>query len=156
MVKVRMEQKPAFAATGVKTWISKLEDFQDFWDRCHMDGTIATLKSLCDASDGITQSSVFGVSRVEKDPQKRDFDFFIASEGEHDRHGEFLTFTIPCALWAIFQSTGDVQSALFEAEMYAFKEWLPASGYEHAFAPELEVYPENGVVEFWLPVMKGN
>jgi AraC family transcriptional regulator len=33
-------------------------------------------------------------------------------------------------------------------------EWLPNSGYEHALAPEMEVYPSQGeeYCEFWLPI----
>ena len=154
MVKVRLEQKPAFVVTGVRTWISRVEDFFIFWDRCHDDGTVSTLKALGNASCEVTRSSIFGVSRVEKDPQNRDFYFYIATEGKHDHSSNFDSFTIPSSLWAIFQSTGEVRKALFEAEMHAFKEWLPASGYEHAFAPELEVYPEDSTVEFWLPVVK--
>ncbi|HOG00479.1 MAG TPA: GyrI-like domain-containing protein [Clostridia bacterium] len=154
MVKVRLEQKPAFIATGTKTWISKVEDFFTFWDRCHDDGTVSALKALGRASCEVTGSSVFGVSRVEKDPQNRDFYFYIATEGKHDQCGRFDSFAIPSALWAIFQSAGEVRKALFEAEMHAFRDWLPASGYEHAFVPELEVYPEDGTVEFWLPVVR--
>ena len=43
------------------------------------------------------------------------------------------------------------------AEKFAFMEWLPNSGYEHALAPEMEVYPaSNGETyqEFWLPIKK--
>ncbi len=44
--------------------------------------------------------------------------------------------------------------ALIDAEMYAFTQWLPASAYRHANAPELEVYParDGNPVEFWLPI----
>ena len=46
--------------------------------------------------------------------------------------------------------------ALIRAEMEAFMNWLPSSGYIHDNRPEIEVYPEGtGVyVEFWLPIMK--
>lgn len=41
-----------------------------------------------------------------------------------------------------------------------FQEWLPATGYEHAEAPELEVYPGGDTraddyrCEVWIPVVK--
>jgi len=156
MVKVRLEQKPAFKVTGVKTWISKVEDFHDFWAQCHHNGTVSKLKSLSDFSGEITKSHIFGVSRVENDPDNRDFYFFIATESSGCSEENFETFTIQESLWAIFESSGEVTEALFEAEMYAFKDWLPSSGYKHDFAPELEVYPENkgDCAEFWLPVME--
>lgn len=156
MVKVQLEHKPAFKVTGVKTWISKVEDFHDFWEQCHRNGTIPRLKSLNNVPGAITKSHIFGVSRVENDPDNRDFYFFIATEGDGFGEEMFETFTIEESLWAIFMCSGEVTKALFEAEMYAFKKWLPSSGYKHAFAPELEVYPANDsdCVEFWLPVME--
>lgn len=156
MVKVSLENKPAFAVTGVKTGITKVEDFHHFWDQCHQDGTVSKLKALSNHTMGEqTRSLIFGVSRVEKDPNNRDFDFFIATEYAHSCGEPFETFVIPACLWAIFESRGEIQDALFEAEMYAFKTWLPASGYEHAMAPELEVYPchDSKAVAFWLPIV---
>lgn len=157
MVKVRLENKPAFEVTGKKTWISKVEDFHHFWSKCHEDDTVSTLKSLGNPNMGeITQSLIFGVSRVENDPSNRDFYFYIATEYAGNENKNFETFTIPASLWAIFESKGEVSDALFEAEMYAFKEWLPSSGYIHAMAPEIEVYPvrDSQIVEFWLPISK--
>lgn len=157
MVKVRLENKPAFDVTGIKTWISKVEDFHNFWSKCHEDDTISTLKSLNNHNIGeLTQSLVFGVSRVENDPNNRDFYFYIVTEYAGNDNENFETFTIPASLWAIFESKGDVSNALFEAEMYAFKEWLPSSGYIHSKAPELEVYPlhDSQIIEFWLPIIK--
>lgn len=157
MVNVRFENKPEFEVTGIKTWISKVEDFQNFWSKCHEDDTISTLKSFGNHNAGVfTQSLIFGVSRVENDPNNRDFYFYIATEYAGNGNKDFETFTIPASQWAIFESKGDVLTALFEAEMYAFKEWLPSSGYIHANAPELEVYPvrDSQIVEFWLPIIK--
>jgi len=156
MVNVRLEQKPAFKVTGVKTWISKVEDFHDFWEQCHQNGTVSKLKSLNNASGEITKSHIFGVSRVENDPDNRDFYFYIAAESGGCHEEKFETFTVGQSLWAIFKCSGEVTKALFEAEMYAFKEWLPSSKYKHAFAPELEVYPsdDNNSIEFWLPIVE--
>jgi len=36
-----------------------------------------------------------------------------------------------------------VPESIVQAEMFAFMEWLPQSGYEHALAPEMEVYPNQ-------------
>ena len=154
MVKVRIENKPEFEVIGVKTWISKVEDFHNFWNKCHEDDTISTIKSL--GNHNVTGSLIFGVSRVENDPNNRDFFFYIATEYAGDGNKDFEIFAIPASQWAIFESKGDVSNALFEAEMYAFKEWLPSSGYIHAKAPELEVYPvrDSQIVEFWLPIIK--
>ncbi|MEN6312844.1 MAG: GyrI-like domain-containing protein [Clostridiaceae bacterium] len=41
-----------------------------------------------------------------------------------------------------------------------FPEWFPTSGYEHADAPEFEMYYRAGddkyIAEVWIPVVKNN
>jgi AraC family transcriptional regulator len=49
-----------------------------------------------------------------------------------------------------------IEVSLVTAEIYAFSQWLPASGCVHALAPEMEVYPPGQgepYCEFWLPVV---
>lgn len=97
--------------------------------------------------------SVFGVSRVEKDPSNRAFDFYIAAETTVQPEG-LEHFTVPAARWAIFSNRGSLPEALIDAELYCHMEWLPKSRYQHALAPELEVYPADDPdrVEYWLPI----
>ena len=65
------------------------------------------------------------------------------------------SYTVPATTWAIFECHGKLPEAIVASEMYAFGEWLPSSGYVHALAPEMEVYPpRDGYCEFWLPIRK--
>ena len=150
MVQMRMEEHPSFTVCGKSSWICGQDNslFGDFWRECHADGTVAALKAS--ANPKVTKADVLGVSRVEKDPKKRAFFFMIAGEGAQLEGGD--TYTVPAATWAIFRNRGQLPMALVDAEMEAFMKWLPTSGYEHDFAPELEVYLPDGSVEFWLPV----
>lgn len=159
MVKVRIEEKPSFSVVGKKTWISgqNNEEFGAFWKESHESGLIKELYDLTQNQPGkITNSNVFGISCVEKDPNNRAFHFFIAAETDKEISDSGLeSYIVPASIWAIFESYGDLPMSLIEAEMYAFMEWLPSSSYRHALAPELEVYPSNDqkAVEFWLPIM---
>ena len=158
MVEVRIEKKPSFIVSGKKIWISGQDNslFAKFWEDCNSDGTVERLKQLSEKADkNVTKSLIFGVSRVEKDPSNRAFDFYICSECENN--DEFESFVIPECEWAIFRNTGDnVGAALIEAEMYCHMDWLNKSEYKHAFAPEIEVYPynDNSSVEYWLPIVR--
>lgn len=64
---------------------------------------------------------------------------------------------VPAATWAIFPGEGISQS-IQELEQRIVTEWLPASGYEYANAPDVEVYispdPQNARYEVWIPVVK--
>ena len=152
---MRIENRPAFTVSGVKTWISGQDNsqFAAFWADCEQKGIVEKLKALSsDPTQNQTHSRILGVSRVENDPNDRAFDFYIASENSG---GEGLeTFTVEGGEWAIFERNSKSPMALIDAEMEAFMHWLPESGYVHDNRPELEVYPEGtGVyVEFWLPI----
>lgn len=158
MAEVSMKSRRDFRVSGKSCWISGQDNdqFAAFWQQCHEDGTVDALKATSsDPAENCTGSRIFGVSRVEKDPNNRAFTFFIASEC--DGLPGYDSFTVPAAEWAVFSCPGEVKiSGLIDAELYAFMEWLPASGYVHALCPEMEVYPEKpgAPVEFWLPVCK--
>jgi len=171
MTNHRILDRPSFAIIGRKTWISgpDNEQFGRFWVRARAEGLFDVFARLGSGIGPQTGGVVLGVSRVEKDPANRAFDYMIAIEepadsapsaiekpvdGAHDLE----RYTVPAARWAVFECRGKVPQSIVKAEMYAFMEWLPASGYEHALAPEMEVYlpgsddGENSVCEFWLPI----
>jgi AraC family transcriptional regulator len=174
MVDVRVEDKPSFVAVGRKTWISGQdnEQFGAFWAESNANGLIETLRRLGGDKPGlVTQAHVFGISCVGSDPSVREFDFYIAAEVGDDVAAGVATparssaatanpldrIEVPACKWAIFTNRGELPMSLVEAEKHAFMEWLPASQYKHANAPELEVYPARDPesVEFWLPVIEG-
>lgn len=158
-------EKPAFRIVGKQTWIGGAGNgqFGDFWQKCNEDGLLELLGKFCMQPGAVTNGMSIGVSRVEKDPSVRDFYFYVAMEcpsgvPEGMACEGLEEFTVPAAKWAVFGNTGRMPDVLIEAEMYAFTEWLPASGFRHAAAPEMEVYPPcdpsgDALVEFWLPII---
>jgi AraC family transcriptional regulator len=162
MIKYRTIYRPAFEIIGRKTWISGQDNelFGQFWSQCQEDGLFDAFHKITKMQPGSQTSGVtLGVSCVEDNPNKRSFYYFVAVEKPEGYDGSLEDHSIPASEWAVFESRGKMPDALVEAEMYAFMEWLPASGYVHAHAPEMEVYPpqsesEDVVCEFWLPVEK--
>lgn len=171
MATVRIIDLPAFAVIGMKTWIGGPDNaaFGRFWDQCTEDGSIQLLRQIKEQA-GLpagprTGAALLGISRVEQDPSSRSFYYMIAIEAPEREMpgletGPLERCAIPAARWAVFACRGPVPGSIVASEMYAFLEWLPASGYRHAHAPEMEVYPaisgaaSNGedYCEFWLPV----
>ena len=156
----RILDRPAFAIAGLKTYISGPDNsqFAQFWERCQSNGLFPRFQALTGMNPGPqTGGATLGVSRVEKDPARRDFDYMIAVEVPIATPVEELeVYNVPACRWAVFGCRGCLPDALVEAEIYAFSQWLPSSGYKHAHAPEMEVYPpaEDGdtTCEFWLPL----
>ncbi len=153
---MRIEDHKSFKVCGKKVWISGQDNsqFEKFWSEAHRSGMVQELKAATNPAKNVTKSDILGVSCVEKDPANRAFDFYIASECSGQENYE--EYVVPAGTWAIFRGKGKLPESLVNAEMYAFMEWLPGSGYEHALAPELEVYlaGESDTVEFWLPITR--
>ncbi len=161
MIKYRIIEKPAFEVIGKKTWISGQDNdlFGQFWVQCQKERLFEVFDRLRAGQLGLqTGSSLLGISRVEKDPADRAFYYMIAVE-KHKESEELESYQVPASQWAIFECVGKVPEAIVKSEIYAFTEWLPSSQYEHAKAPEMEVYfPDNdgnsetSYCEFWLPI----
>jgi len=161
MVNFRIIERPAFEVVGKKIWIGGQDNelFGRFWQECQSNGLLAALGELRAGRSGPqTGSLTLGISRVEQDPAKREFFYMIAIEKPVSCPPDLLegmeTYQVPATQWAVFECRGKVPQSIVQAEMFAFMEWLPYSGYEHALAPEMEVYPNQGedYCEFWLPI----
>ena len=161
MVEFHLIERPSFTVIGKQTWIGGQDNdlFGRFWQECQANGLLAEFARLRAGRRGLqTDSLTLGISRVEQNPAKREFFYMIAIEKPSACPPELLegmeTYQVPAAQWAVFECRGKVPESIVQAEMFAFIEWLPCSGYEHALAPEMEVYPNQGdeYCEFWLPI----
>lgn len=167
MVPYRIIERPAFRIAGAQTYISGQDNaqFGRFWEVAQERGLLATLERITGFRPGAhTGATSLGVSRVDADPARRDFYYLIGVElpDSTDALDDVLgadkleIVTVPAATWAVFDAHGPVPDAIVAAEIAAFGEWLPASGYVHAHAPEMEAYLTGKErCEFWLPVVKG-
>lgn len=156
MVDVRIETKKAFHIIGQKTYITELEQFSEFWKKSNESGLIEKLNGIHKQFDSpVTKGTHIGLSCTEKDPENRDFNFFISVEYPENESpdGILEVHSVKAYKWAIFSKQSTEISALFDCEMYAFKEWLPESEYKHDFGPEMEVY-HHDKIEFWLPIIE--
>lgn len=158
MIHVRLVKRRVFEVIGRKTWISEQDSslFTRFWERCRDEGTLDALMRLSAGKAGPQTGGVLlGVSLVERDPSNRSFEFMIGIERPEEVDApDLVRHTVPAGLWAVFACRGPIPEALVLSEVYAFQDWLPASGYAHASASEMEVYPpgDEDYCEFWLPI----
>ena len=163
MIQFRIIDRPAFEVIGKKTWISGQDNdlFGIFWDECKAEGLLGTFEKINGFQPGPQTNGVtLGISQVEKDPANRAFYYMIATEKTKVyTDTELECYQVPSSTWAVFECRGTAPTSIVEAEIYAFTQWLPASGFVHAQAPEMEVYLEGNneegyVCEFWLPVQR--
>ena len=163
MIKHRITNRPAFEVVGKKTWISGQDTdlFGKFWVQCREQGLFKIFEEMSGSQPGAqTNGYPLGISCVAEDPSNREFYYMIAIEKPMDYIAtELEEYQVPASQWAVFECWGKVLESIVKSEIYAFTEWLPASEYEHAKAPEMEVYfpgtdgiSDDNYCEFWLPI----
>ena len=156
-MKYRLIEKDAFQVVGIKREFSlvngdNLVGIPKLWDEVNGNGTCDLLFKLNNGN----LKGVLGVCSVICGSQN--IDYWVATE-YHGEVPEGLNFlAIPASKWAVFEVHGPMPDAMQNAWKQIFTEWFPASGYEHAGTPELEVYPEenpynqDSYTEIWIPV----
>jgi Uncharacterized protein conserved in bacteria len=156
----RIEEKEAFDVFGVSLNVTAQESEQSrkipqFWEECHRNGTVAKLESIMQGD------SMLGVC-LNMQPDTGDFTYMIAGRGDRNAAAAegYEICSIPAATWAVFTSTGPLPGAIQHTFERIFSEWFPATGYQHAGAPELEVYlpgdtcAEDYRCEIWISIVK--
>jgi AraC family transcriptional regulator len=149
----RIEQKNSFSVVGVKQRFSHVdglgENIGKMWSETPQE-TIAQIAGLGNGIVGV-YSGMY---------EDNTTDYYIAAITEKNPPKTLCTLEIPSLTWAIFEIIGPMPTAMAEMWGRIFSEWFPASGYEHAEAPEVEWY-SNGDLgssdyksEIWIPVNK--
>lgn len=149
----KIEQKNSFSIVGVKQRFSHVdglgENIGKMWSETPQE-TIAQIARLGNGLVGV-YSGMY---------EDNTTDYYIAAITEKDPPKTLCTLEIPSLTWAIFEIIGPMPTAMAEMWERIFSEWFPASGYEHAEAPEVEWYSNGDLSssayksEIWIPVIK--
>jgi AraC family transcriptional regulator len=154
----RLLEKPAFRMVGMKENISLLNEqnfaqIPKFWDRAKQAGK---WEALCRLS-GEKPPHLYGVCACFGE---NDFDYYIAVMSDRPAETGMEELSVPACTWAVFEAVGPIPEAIQAVTRRIFTEWFPASGYEHAEAPEIEWYAEGDTgdreykSEVWIPIVK--
>lgn len=94
------------------------------------------------------------------DEQTGEFDYLAAVEvaGASDMPAGITVWEVPAATYAVFPTTLPEIGAAYDR---IYGQWLPASGYQRAPGPDIEVYGENfnaevagSIFHLYVPVSK--
>ncbi len=154
----RIVKKEAFRIVGVKKHlnIDIEENFAEvpmFWQKTTEGGQIPDIVSLINREP-------LGLLGVSASMNGTDFDYYIAVATDKEAPVGMHEYIVPECTWAIFECVGPLPEALQELQKRIVTEWLPASGYEYANAPDIEVYSEGDQrqldyrCEAWLPIVR--
>lgn len=155
-VDYQIVEKEAFTVVGKSAELVCGKDGrtrQWFWGESRKDGTLDKLGSPS------TETPLLGLTMSFEE----EFTYMIAREA--DTASSVLAQgcsvqTIPAATWAIFPCAGPLPGAMQSGLHKIYKVWFPATEFEHAGLPELEVYlpgdaqAEAYRCEAWIPILK--
>lgn len=151
-------KKEAFKLVGKKRSVSTIdgENFKlipAFWDECHQNGFV---DKLCSAQGPL---GTLGVC-MDFTEDMKEFTYFIGIEKPDQDMEGVEEVTISEATWAVFESIGPMPDAIQKVWGRIYSEFFPATNYEHAPGPELEVYFDGNPddpsyrTEIWIPVIQ--
>lgn len=153
--------KPSFnlVGKGIQVSTENNENFTKipaFWGESTQNGLVDRLCNLKDMKE-IVGACIMPVG----EQTSKNFTYAIAAIAEPaDNSTDLETWAVPANTWAVFESIGPMPNAIQDVWHRIFAEWFPATGFEHANAPELEIYPPGDAMaadyrcEIWIPVIK--
>lgn len=153
----RIIERPAFPVIGKTRTISTKDGLNyrqvaEFWQDSLRDNTEDRLLPYCKTK------ATLGIC-LDMDMAREQFTYMIAVESDRaPESGEFAARTIPACTWAVFDCIGPMPQAMQQLLGRIWQEWFPATGYELAAAPELEVYFHGNAraadyrSEAWMPL----
>ncbi|KRF59559.1 AraC family transcriptional regulator [Bacillus sp. Soil768D1] len=159
-MKYNIIERDSFQLIGIKREFSlvngeNLIGIPKLWNKVNSDGTDDQLGKL-------NNGQIKGLLGVCVDKrileQNETMDYWIATEYDGQVPEGYSSLTIPASKWVIFEVHGPMPDAIQEVWKRIFSEWFPTSGYEHAGAPEMEVYTDDDASnpdyysEIWIPV----
>lgn len=154
----RIEKKEAFRIVGVKESMDvNLEEnfakIPQLWQQVAQDGSLMRLVEMMDQPP----FSILGVSTCMNGEK---MDYYIAAATNSPAPEGLCETIVPAGIWAIFECVGPLPHTMQDLQRRIITEWLPASGYEYADAPDVEIYTNGDQQaadyrsEVWLPVVK--
>ncbi len=154
----KLVNKEAYTVVGKSIRVTtkdgqNLMDISQFWRESHANGLVMQLDNLNHETESL------GIC-MDFDETQESFTYMIAVRHTPNSVPEGLEErTIPAATWAVFESIGPMPDAIQKVWKRIFSEWFPATEYEHAEGPQLEVYPMTDAsaadyrCEVWIPVV---
>ncbi|TVX84770.1 AraC family transcriptional regulator [Paenibacillus agilis] len=159
----RIVERSGFKVVGQKREISmqinvngNMLPIPRFWHDVHVDGTNDLLFKI---NNGEIKG-VLGVC-VDKEHKGKDLtviDYWIGTEYIGETPQPLLEMNIPASKWVVFEVHGAMPDAMQNTWKKIMSEWFPSNSYQHAGAPDLEVYftgnPNRSdyYSEIWIPV----
>lgn len=156
----KIVEKKTFTVVGKSIRTTTLEGENNkriaaFWNESNENGFTEELAKNCGSL------GLIGIC-MDFDKQQENLTYLICAEKQMENvPSDWEEKEIPAASWAVFPVHGAMPDAMPKIWERIFSEWFPATGYEHAGGPEMEVYlsdadpsSEDYYSEIWIPIKR--
>lgn len=154
----RIEEKEAIRIVGTRIGLQEsMEQNQEnvpiFWDKVLNSTLFSEICSLTNEKP----KGILGITAY-TDPQN--IFYYIGASTDKPVPDGMFELLIPAAAWVVFECNGYFKESVQTIFKRFLTEWLPASGYEYAELPDIEVYPldshgaKSGHAEVWISIKK--
>lgn len=122
-----------------------------FWQDVMADGRFDKIMSIADNPESLGMCANFS-------PDMTSFDYIVGVASRDGAVPESATeLRVTPQRWAVFEAKGMLPQAIQDLNIRVFQEWFPSSGFEHAEAPDFELYSEEPntedlITQLWVPV----
>ncbi len=124
-----------------------------FWQEAAQSGQMAR---ICEMISGKPPAGLLGMTDCRGNESGKSW-YYMAAVTDEPAPEDMVETTVPALTWAVFPGEG-APSSIQDLMRRIYAEWLPASGYEWADGPDIEVYLDDNPVhmhyEVWLPITK--
>ena len=158
----RIEKKKAFSVFGLEKTVNAVngecyKQIPEFWSELDKNGGFERISNAAKNEDRMSNGAIYG---HEKDGT---FKYMICQHTPQEGVSEdFTKLEVPEVTWAIFPvepyTLDEEDEKVQGIWKRIFPEWFPTSGYEHADAPEFEMFYKIGEnkfrAEIWIPVVR--
>lgn len=122
-----------------------------FWQQLQQSGAIPDILALMNCQP----FGLLGVSDYNPNLNKSEFDYYIAVATTSPTPDGYEELIVPTTTWAAFPHKVASPEEMQKFQHQIVMDWLPSSGYQFAFGPDLEVYGNDNTLETWIPVTQG-
>ena len=155
----KIEKRDSFRVVGMgskesMTMENSFEKVPEFWQKVARENGIPR---ICALMDGSEPRGVLGVCACDDGEFSG---YYVAAATRRPCPEGMDEYEIPAGTWAVFECVGPMPDAIQNLQKRILTEWLPASGYEYAAAPDIEVYfdGDQSAADYrsqvWLPIVK--
>jgi AraC family transcriptional regulator len=164
MLQPRIEYKPSLTVIGMRRSYrhalspdaTNMQVIGPLWEEF-----VSRAESIPNRASHAMFGVIYGLPEAQRShPHELEYIAAVPVNSTTDVPAGMVTWTVPAGAFAIFEHHGPI-ARIAETVREIYRQWLPASEYEHSGIADVELYDERfcadgqeSVMEYWVSIKK--